>query len=349
MAIRPLRWNRYAAVVAAATLATTMAVSVAVIPSAQASPRTAPHVTPPTPSAASVQQKLQDLAKQNDQAVELYNQAQVLVQKTQRAAAAAERKSAAAQRSYTASLRALTATIAAQYEGGAFSTAGALLSSKSGQNYLDALNTLTMVNSHNSQVVQTMDAAKRSADAAKKAAAKAAAAAVAQRKSAADQKASVQKQISKYTLLLATLTATQKAAYVSKAAPAPTIAITNIPVPAGAAGQAVKFALAQVGKPYVWGAAGPGAFDCSGLTMASWAAGGVSLPHSSRDQYNYGTHVSISALQPGDLVFMYSPISHVTIYVGNGMLVSAVEPGVGVKLVTLASQMSIVVGATHLG
>ena len=71
---------------------------------------------------------------------------------------------------------------------------------------------------------------------------------------------------------------------------------------------AVQFALDQVGKPYVCGAAGPDAYDCSGLTMASWQQGGVSLPHSAADQYNYGHHVSFDQLQPGDLMFFYQPI-----------------------------------------
>ena len=93
--------------------------------------------------------------------------------------------------------------------------------------------------------------------------------------------------------------------------------------PAGAS----QFALAQVGKPYVFGAAGPGAYDCSGLTMAAWRAAGVSLPHSAADQYNYGHHVSRDQLEPGDLIFFYQPIGHVTIYIGNGMMVSAPTEG----------------------
>ena len=97
------------------------------------------------------------------------------------------------------------------------------------------------------------------------------------------------------------------------------------------AAAAVQFALAQVGDAYVYGAAGPDAYDCSGLTMAAWAQGGVSLPHSSSAQTGSGTPVSISALQPGDLVFYYSPISHVGMYIGNGMVVHAANPSVGVR------------------
>ena len=83
---------------------------------------------------------------------------------------------------------------------------------------------------------------------------------------------------------------------------------------------------------YVYGAAGPSAFDCSGLTMAAWSQAGVSLPHSSAAQYSSGRHISESELQPGDLVFYYSPISHVGMYIGNGQIVNAVNPSVGVVI-----------------
>lgn len=99
-----------------------------------------------------------------------------------------------------------------------------------------------------------------------------------------------------------------------------------------AATSAVDFAMAQVGKSYVWGASGPSAYDCSGLTMAAWATEGVSLPHNSGAQYASGTPVSESELQPGDLVFYYSPISHVGMYVGNGQVVNALNPGSGVQV-----------------
>ena len=105
----------------------------------------------------------------------------------------------------------------------------------------------------------------------------------------------------------------------------------------GRAATALKYALAQVGKPYVWGAAGPSAFDCSGLMMAAWGAAGVGLPHSSRAQAGYGTPVSQSELKPGDLVFYYHPISHVGMYIGNGLIVNAENPSVGVKVTGLYS------------
>ncbi|MET0915167.1 MAG: NlpC/P60 family protein [Jiangellaceae bacterium] len=99
-------------------------------------------------------------------------------------------------------------------------------------------------------------------------------------------------------------------------------------VPASGKGQiAVDFALAQLGEPYSYGSEGPDAWDCSGLTMMAWAQAGVSLPRSSSAQIGVGTRVSLSQLEPGDLVFFYSPISHVGIALGNGQVVHATHPG----------------------
>jgi peptidoglycan DL-endopeptidase CwlO len=97
-------------------------------------------------------------------------------------------------------------------------------------------------------------------------------------------------------------------------------------------GPAVAYAKSKIGNAYVYGAAGPSAFDCSGLTMAAWSQAGVSLPHSSSAQYSSGRHISESELQPGDLVFYYSPISHVGMYIGNGQIVNALNPGAGVVI-----------------
>ncbi|SBT63418.1 Cell wall-associated hydrolase, NlpC family [Micromonospora sediminicola] len=97
--------------------------------------------------------------------------------------------------------------------------------------------------------------------------------------------------------------------------------------PGGPAGAAVKFACAQIGKIYVWGAAGPDHFDCSGLTMAAWAKGGVSLPHNARQQHDVTKRVSRSELRAGDLVFYYGDLHHVGMYVGDGWVVHASQSG----------------------
>jgi len=96
---------------------------------------------------------------------------------------------------------------------------------------------------------------------------------------------------------------------------------------------ALKYALAQVGDVYVWAAAGPTRWDCSGLTMRSFQKAGVSLPHSSRIQIKYGKNISASSLKPGDLLFFGKPISHVSMYMGGGKMVQAPRPGKKVEVV----------------
>lgn len=95
--------------------------------------------------------------------------------------------------------------------------------------------------------------------------------------------------------------------------------------------KALAFARAQIGKPYVWGATGPDSYDCSGLTQAAWKAAGVSLPRTTYDQVNAGTTVSLADARPGDLVFFYDDVSHVGVYIGNGMMIHAPKPGAYVR------------------
>ena len=90
---------------------------------------------------------------------------------------------------------------------------------------------------------------------------------------------------------------------------------------------ALRAALTQRGKPYIWGAAGPDAYDCSGLVVWAFAQEGISLPHYTGDLWNAGMHVSRADLEPGDLVFFFADLSHVGIYVGNGLMVAAPSTG----------------------
>ncbi len=111
-----------------------------------------------------------------------------------------------------------------------------------------------------------------------------------------------------------------------------TCAGVGIQAPNPRAAQAIAYACAQLGKPYRWGGEGPTGFDCSGLVMASWSAAGVSLPHNAAMQTGYGTRVSAGQLQPGDVVFFYSPISHNGIYLGKGLMIHAPQTGDVIKI-----------------
>ncbi|MFB8759597.1 NlpC/P60 family protein [Streptomyces sp. NPDC059852] len=95
--------------------------------------------------------------------------------------------------------------------------------------------------------------------------------------------------------------------------------------------KALTFARTQIGKPYVWGATGPDSYDCSGLTQAAWKAAGVDIPRVTYDQVEAGTTVPVSSAQPGDLVFFYDDVTHVGLYIGNGMMIHAPKPGAYVR------------------
>ena len=123
-------------------------------------------------------------------------------------------------------------------------------------------------------------------------------------------------------------------------APAPAQVPTPSPsVPAaatGAAAVAVQYAMSKIGNRYAAGGVGPDSFDCSGLTMAAWAAAGVKLTHLSYTQYDQTQHIALADIQPGDLLFYFgNGLHHVTMYVGNGQMANAANPAAGVVLTSV--------------
>jgi cell wall-associated NlpC family hydrolase len=96
--------------------------------------------------------------------------------------------------------------------------------------------------------------------------------------------------------------------------------------------KAVAFATAQLGKPYVWGAEGPGSFDCSGLTSQAWAAAGRPIPRTSQEQWQQLKHVDIKDMRPGDLIVYFADASHVALYIGDGAIIQAPRPGRNVTI-----------------
>ncbi|MFI0570378.1 C40 family peptidase [Streptomyces tendae] len=136
--------------------------------------------------------------------------------------------------------------------------------------------------------------------------------------------------------LLSRLTAEERADVgdrASRSAPGPRESLSaSAQAPDSRAAAAVAYAYQKLGSPYVWGATGPNAFDCSGLTQAAYRAAGVSLPRTTYAQIDAGRRVPRSELLPGDLVFFYSGISHVGIYVGNGQMIHAPNPSAPVRV-----------------
>jgi cell wall-associated NlpC family hydrolase len=159
-------------------------------------------------------------------------------------------------------------------------------------------------------------------------------------------KEQAEQKVAEAEVIVSRLTAQQRAGlgwgeYIGSYFPPP-------PVQNGAAAAAVvSWAMARVGLPYVYGGSGPNGYDCSGFTMMAFAAVGISLPHGSASQFNYGAPVAKSDLQPGDLVFFYSGPGHVGIYVGGGMIVDARNERTGVVYTSIDTGMPYV-GARRL-
>jgi cell wall-associated NlpC family hydrolase len=153
----------------------------------------------------------------------------------------------------------------------------------------------------------------------------------------ASQKTSMTKLLDTQTSLLKNLTAQQQAEVAAQSVGGSTSSgtVTTTPIAytgttSTQAGQAVAFAYAQLGRPYVWGATGPASYDCSGLVQAAWASAGVSIPRTTYDQWADLPHVPLSDIEPGDLI-LYNGESHVAIYVGDGYIVDAPHTGAVVE------------------
>jgi cell wall-associated NlpC family hydrolase len=157
----------------------------------------------------------------------------------------------------------------------------------------------------------------------------------AQRKALATEKSEVEKDLRAAREVLNRLEAKDRDAIARASRGDDRDVLKSLPLPNPRAAKAIQYALAQLGDRYIWGADGPDGFDCSGLTMASWRQAGVSLPHSSQQQYYSGDKIPRSELQPGDLVYFYSPISHVGIYIGNGKMVHAPNPSRRVEIASI--------------
>ncbi|GAA2780926.1 C40 family peptidase [Streptomyces showdoensis] len=107
--------------------------------------------------------------------------------------------------------------------------------------------------------------------------------------------------------------------------------------PSRAGAEALRFAVAQIGKPYEWGAEGPDTYDCSGLTQRAWASAGRELPRTSQEQWQTLPRVPLSRLRPGDLVVYFPEATHVALYLGDGLVVHAPRPGARIKVSPLAA------------
>ncbi|GAA4366731.1 C40 family peptidase [Nocardioides caricicola] len=223
--------------------------------------------------------------------------------------------------------------IVRQYEGQSLAAVGQVVVSEDSQDFLAQLSTMSAFNDMQSQLFDEYATELKSLDIRADATERRAEDIAALEEKLAAEKKTAEEKLAEAEALLADLKAEEREDILSRG----TVRMPSDVPASGSAAAAVAYAMAQVGDAYVYGAAGPSAFDCSGLTMMAWGAAGVGLPHSSSAQYSSGPHVAASDLQPGDLVFYYSPISHVGMYIGNGLIVHAANPGTGVVVSGLYS------------
>ena len=251
------------------------------------------------------------------------HEAEVTVEAQQAAATAAAQQAAAAQAAlavYEPQLRAIAQT---GYTDKSRSRVAAFLTSDSATELVQQMLTLDLIAAHTNDLVSEAAVVQAAAQEAQAVADHAAATAQAGLDQLAAQKAELQQKAETYQADFDRLSAAEQTAITDAVAGRSLGVPGNLQIPPGAAGEAIRAALAQIGDRYDRGATGPDVFDCSGLTSYAYAAAGVTLPRSSATQARIGTQVSRAELQPGDLVFYYSPISHVALYIGDGMIVHA--------------------------
>lgn len=296
------------------------------------------NATPPTNSAEAKKQ-IVALNDKLEPIIEQYNAAQgdLTKQKKLQGQAAARAKALDAKlQSQSGKVRQMAS---AAYRSMPFGEFTSVMSSGSPQEFLDQLSALDTLARRRGAAIQSLVAAKTQAVQAQQQAQAAATKAQKLFTTLQSQKSSIEGQVQQAQTLLDQLSASERQALFASTHGGGgdfSYDASNLPpAPNAKAQAAVDAALSKLGSDYVWAAAGPDVFDCSGLMLWAWQAGGVSLPHQSGQQYNAGTHVSKSELQPGDMVFFYSPIHHVGMYIGNGLMVHAPQTGDVVKITSI--------------
>jgi peptidoglycan DL-endopeptidase CwlO len=223
------------------------------------------------------------------------------------------------------------------FESGRLDAFNALLASRTPQDYLDQMSALEMVAAQHAsaldQLTAVVDRTRHAQDDADAAAARAQVAAdeaARAEQELAARKRDADRRIDEAEALLRRLTPRALQDYLGPDVDAPVL-----PSGSGAGVRALRAAAAQLGKAYRWGAEGPRSFDCSGLTSFSFLQAGITLPRSSSQQARVGRPVALGDLQPGDLVFFHSPVSHVGIYAGGGKMIHAPQTGDVVRYSTV--------------
>ncbi len=292
----------------------------------------------PQPSVGQVQKMVDHLTSEQDQAVQQYDlTAQQLAQAKQRMAMV-NREVKTDQAKFRSMQDEIASIASTAYESGTMTSMGALFTTDNPQAVLNQAAVLLQLSSDRQAQVSAFISAARQLNSAQQSAGRTEQAVASLDAQRLARKKSIGQALSKQKAILATLTAQQQQQVASTStigAGGSTKPVTNnIPV-SGAAGQAVAYAYSKIGDAYVYGATGPGAFDCSGLVQAAWASAGVAIPRTTYEQVAALPAVSTSNLQPGDLLF-FDGDGHVGIYAGGGYLIDAPTTGSFVEKVALA-------------
>ncbi|MCX4780527.1 C40 family peptidase [Streptomyces sp. NBC_01264] len=299
----------------------------------------------PQPTPSQVKAEMDRLYEEAEAATERYNGAKEKADEAQRALDGLRDETARKTDRLNTARSALGSLAATQYRSGTLGAAVQLAMSDDPQEYLDRAALITRAGNRNAAEIS---AVRRGLDEVGKLKDQATGRLVelrSRQRELAGHKVEIEEKLTAAQRLLAKLTAEQRAAYEARSAgptpsgPASSGPATQAPPPSDGsrAARAVAFAYGAIGKPYVWGATGPGSYDCSGLTQAAWRAAGVSLPRTTYTQINAGRRISRDALAPGDLVFFYSGVTHVGMYIGNGQMIHAPRPGSTVRVAPVDS------------
>ena len=269
----------------------------------------------PQPSFNDLVAQARQLAHQIDTLSEQYDGLQVRLNETRSAAKAAANTAARDTAALAGRMQQVSQIAAESYVTGGYDPMLQLATSSSPQGFIDQASIMDHLQSENGAVVHSLQIAQAAANRAQQAA-----------QQQATQIASLVKQMgAKKNEIQSKINLIQGAAYKKALVIANRTGRFPVTAPVGDSigARALRFALTKQGDPYVWGAVGPGVFDCSGLVMWAYKQIGIQLPHYTGDQWDSGVHVARNQLEPGDLVFFYGDIGHVGLYIGNGLMIDA--------------------------
>jgi cell wall-associated NlpC family hydrolase len=318
-------------------------------------PATSHAAPPPAPrTAADARAQLTQLSDQAEIVAEQFNDARVTLVKRRVEFRIADRQAKAVQKQYAALAGQIKKVVSSAYMNVPFGQFTMMLTSRSPGEFVDQLSTLRLLATKRGALIDKVAKVRAAALRAQSHAQAVLAAQTKLTRDIAAKKADLARKKGQLETLVQRLSVQERAqllsapgARASRSAPRQPVGPVAVGPTTAAAKLAVQTALNQRGDPYSWGAAGPDAFDCSGLVLYAWAAAGVALPHSSSAQYGVGMHISRSEVRAGDLVFFYSPIHHVGIAINNQEMVHAPTWGEPVQVANIDS--SPYVGATRVG